>query len=276
MSDLPATNQSAEPAAAAPYLWCSDCRAPMRAQYYVVNDRPLCAKCRPPYARRIERTDGRGAMWRVGLQGGLVALIGAAVLAGAISVFPPLRVFLVAPIGYLIGKRMMTALDGYSARRYQYLAVSLTYLCFLVGFAVPAALQERGERARRADNRARMQGTVATEADALRDELAQLNPPRADAAEPTGADDSDANAAPVAASMTRAQQDIGPGPGLALVMLLLLPFVASLQFGLAFSSVGFAAIGYGLYQAWTRTDGQGMHLRLSGPFRVGQGPIAIR
>jgi len=274
MSDVPVASNAASDGAA-PYLWCSDCRAPMRAQYYVVNDRPLCAKCRPPYARRIERTDGRGAMWRVGLQGGLVALIGAAVLAAAISIFPPTRLFIVTPIGYLIGKRMMTALDGYSARRYQYLAVSLTYLCFLTGFAIPAGLEERAARERRADNRARMQGTMATQADALRDELARLNPPRADDIEPTG-DESEAATPPAVAPTTEMATPVGPGPGLALVMLLLLPFVASLQFGMTGSAVGFAALGYGLYQAWTRTDGQGLHLRLSGPFRVGQGPIPAR
>ena len=40
MPDLPAPNSEA-PAGAAPYLSCSDCRAPMRAQYYVLNERPI-------------------------------------------------------------------------------------------------------------------------------------------------------------------------------------------------------------------------------------------
>ena len=255
MSDLQAT-APAESAGAAPYLWCSDCRTPMRAHYYVVNERPLCAKCRSPYVRRKERTDGKGAMLRVGLQAGLVALISAAVLAGAIAVFAPLRIFLVVPIGYLIGKQIMKALDGYSARRYQYLAVSLTYLCFLVGFAVPTVLQASKDRERRAENRARMQGTMATQTDALRDEMAAAGVPF----EPEP---------PTAMSAA-----VGPGPGLAFVMFLLLPFIASLQFGMAFSAVGFTSLGYGLYQAWKRTDGQGMYLELSGPFRVGHGPIA--
>jgi hypothetical protein len=226
----------------------------MRVHYYVVNERPLCAKCRPPYARKIERADGRGAMLRVGLQGGIVALVGAIVLAVAISMFSPLRLFLVIPIGYLIGKRMMQALDGYSARRYQYLAVGLTYLCFLVGFAVPAFIQDREARERHAANRARMENTLATQTDQLRAELGDAAPPAPAVADPA----------------------IGPGPGLAFVMFLLLPFIASLQFGLAFSAVGFSSIGYALYQAWTRTDGQGMQLQLRGPFRVGQGPIPAR
>jgi hypothetical protein len=256
---------------AAPYLWCSDCRTPMRDRYFALNDRPVCAKCRPPYAKRIARAEGPGAVWRVALQGALIALVGAAVLAGAISVFPPLRLFVVVPIGFLIGKRMMAALDGYSNRRYQYIAVSLTYLCFLVGFAVPSAIAEREAAARRSATRARMQGTVATEADALRDELASLTPAPRDSAA-TNADGT--ASAPIPATVLA--EPVGPGPGLAFVMLLLLPFISSLQFGLMFSGIGFSAIGYALYLAWSKTDGQGMKLRLTGPFRVGQGPIQAR
>src|SRR3954469_13472074 len=126
-----------DPAAAAPgpalYMSCSECRAPMREKYFSMNERPLCAKCCPAYARRIRRTDGPGAIWRVGLQGALVALAGVFALIVVIKVFPPARVLVVVPIGYYIGKRMMSSLEGYSARRYQYLAVTLTYLCFLLG-----------------------------------------------------------------------------------------------------------------------------------------------
>ena len=271
MPDQPGLSPDS-PSAAAPYLSCSDCRAPMRAQYYVVNERPICAKCRPPYARRIERTDGRGAMLRVGLQGGLVALIGVVVLGASIYAFPPLRLFIVVPIGYLMGKRMMKALEGYSARRYQYMAVSLTYLCFLVGFAVPSALRESEATQRRAEIRAKMQGTMATQTDALRDEMAALGAP-IDAA---ASDDSESEGAAPAAPSIGVDENIGPGPGLALVMFLFFPFIASLQFGFAFSAVGVAALGYALYQAWTQTDGQGLHLELKGPFRVGQGPIPAR
>ena len=271
MSNNLATASTAN-AGAAPFLWCSDCRTPMRDRYFALNDRPVCAKCRPPYAERIARAEGPGAVWRVSLQGALIALVGAAVLAGAISIFPPLRLFVVVPIGFLIGKRMMAALDGYSNRRYQYIAVSLTYLCFLVGFAVPSAIEQRETAARRSATRARMQGTVATEADALREELASLTPAQRDSAVTNAGNGTESAPAPTAPMA----EPVGPGPGLAFVMLLLLPFISSLQFGLMFSGIGFTAIGYALYLAWSKTDGQGMKLRLTGPFRVGHGPIPAR
>jgi hypothetical protein len=272
MPDLPAQNPDA-PAGAVPYLSCSDCRAPMRAQYYVLNERPICATCRPAYARRIERADGRGAMLRVGLQGALVAAVGVVVLAAVIAAFPPARVLFLVPIGYLVGKRMMGSLEGYSARRYQYLAVSLTYLSFLVGFAIPATMQEREDRERHAVNRAKMQGTVATQADALQEELAAQLAMSGVTANPEARDDSEAPEAARVAPALKASENTGPGPGLALVMFFFLPFVAMLQFGMGFSAVGVMSLGYGLYQAWNQTDGQGMHLAMSGPYRVGRGPI---
>jgi hypothetical protein len=248
----------------------------MRDRYFALNERPICAKCKPTYAERIKRADGPGAMWRVGLQGGMIALAGAIVLAFAIYIFPPLRLFVVVPIGFLIGKRMMAALDGYSNRRYQYLAVALTYLAFLVGFAAPTAISERKEIARRAELRSKMQGTVATETDQLRDELATLTPPaQADSSiEAEPAADADAEQSARAKDLEPKIPEITPG--LAFVLLLILPFVASLQFGLMFSALGFSSIGYALYLAWSKTDGQGMHLKLTGPFRVGQGPIQAR
>ena len=249
----------------------------MRDRYYALNERPICAKCRPDYARRIALAEAPGAIWRVGLQGALVALIGAVVLAGVVTLFSPARVVPLVPIGYLIGKRMMKALDGYSARRFQYVAVALTYACFLVGLSLPAAREERRTRERRAAAQIKLQGTVATEAVALREELAQLQataPVSSADADGDGADDADTNNPAAAAPALKDPSEIGPG--LAFVLLLMLPFIAMLQFGLTFSGIGMLSLGYGLYQAWQQTDGQGAHLALKGPFRVGTGPIPAR
>jgi hypothetical protein len=245
---------------------CTECRAPMTGRYFVVSERPICARCRVSYARKIALTDGTGALWRVGLRGALVALLGTALLAVVVTVFPAARMFPLIPIGYLIGKVMMRALEGYSDRRYQYLAVALTYLCFLAGNVIPAARAEREARELRAANQIKMQGTLATQSTALNDELASLG------ADPSGSTSARRGAQRSAA----AHENAGPGPGLALVMLLLLPLLAMMQFGMAFSAVGVMALGYAFYQAWKQTDGQGMHLELSGPFRVGEGPIAAR
>ena len=252
------------------YMSCSECRAPMREKYFSMCERPICAKCCPKYARRIKRTDGPGAIWRVGLQGALVALVGVIALVVVIKFLPPLRIFVLIPIGYYIGKRMMSALEGYSTRRYQYLAVTLTYLCFLIGFTLPAIGAEREARNRRVENRARMQGTLATEHDAIREELTALNAQHGNSANPVSGEGS-RSAQPAAAAPAN-----GIGPGLAFVLLLFSPVFGMMQFGMMASAMGIMALGYALYQAWKQTDGEGMVLDLSGPFRVGKGPIPAR
>jgi predicted PurR-regulated permease PerM len=239
-----------------------------------MNERPICAKCCPKFARRIKRTDGPGAIWRVGLQGALVALVGVVALAVVIKFVPFLRILVLIPIGYYIGKRMMRSLDGYSRRRYQYVAVTLTYLCFLIGFTIPAIGAEREARNRRAENRAKMQGTLATETDAIRDEMAALNAQHGNSADPRVGSRSEEQAG--AAPRKAVQNDTGRGLGLAFVLLLFSPVLGMMQFGLMASVIGVMALGYALYQAWKQTDGEGMVLDLNGPFRVGQGPIPAR
>ena len=271
---------------AAPYMWCSDCRAPMRDRYYALNERPICATCRPGYAERIERTDGKGAMWRIGLHGAAVAGIGAAVLALVTSAIIPLGIVFFVPIGYFMGKRMMRALDGYSARRYQYMAVSLTYLSFLVGMGAPSVIKASREfetgAATEAEAQAKAVGVetptkedLEIPAPALADAEPAVDEPVAD--EPTGeAEEVDSEASDDAKAPPAVSEPSGPGPGLAFAMFLLLPIIAQLQFGIGLASTAMLSILVALYQAWTRTDGQGMHLKLRGPYRVGQGPIQAR
>jgi hypothetical protein len=254
----------------------------MRDRYFALSERPICVKCRPKYAQRIARTEGPGATLRVGLQGALVALAGVVALVAVITAWPTARIFLLVPIGYFIGKRMMSSLEGYSNRRYQYIAVGLTYLSFLIGFTIPAVGAEQDARNRRAEVRAKMQGTMATQDDALRAELAALNAGQEASADPFSDEDSPDEDAPAeepaaaAAPTPPAADDTAPGPGLSLVLLLFSPVLAMMQFGITFSAMGLLAMGYAMYQAWKQTDGQGMSLELSGPFRVGQGPIPAR
>ena len=59
-------------------------------------------------------------------------------------------------------------------------------------------------------------------------------------------------------------------------MFLLMPIIAQLEYGIGLASTAMLMILGALYQAWTRTNGQGMQLKLRGPFRVGQGPIPAR
>jgi hypothetical protein len=59
-----------------------------------------------------------------------------------------------------------------------------------------------------------------------------------------------------------------------LVLLVTLPLLSLFAYGITGAVVGILGFGYGMHKAWTLTDGQGLDLQLSGPYRVGTGPIA--
>ncbi len=57
-----------------------------------------------------------------------------------------------------------------------------------------------------------------------------------------------------------------------LLLLFLLPILGLLAYGVYAAGIGIMALGFGIYKAWDIT-GQGVAHELSGPYRVGTGPI---
>jgi hypothetical protein len=252
--------ESAEPLGHSQFIECTECRSPRRDRYYVLNERPVCAKCRVQYDRMIQSRDGRFAMGLVTLKGGLVALAGAVALMVIETVFPAARIFVLIPIGFFVGKRIMSAVAHYSARRFQYLAVALTYASFMIGMAVPAIREASDTRkvAHAKNERAAMQRALAEVAAELQTNSAQS----------TGK--------PESAHVEATRSEPTRGVGSWFLLVLAWPVLRMFQFGMGMSTVGILALGVALFQAWKQTDGQGMDLKLRGPFRVGDGPIAAR
>ncbi len=222
----------------------------MRTQYFALNERPICAKCRPKFAKMIERGVGAAAMRRAVTQGALTTLLGAAALAIGVIIFPFLRLPIVVGIGWFMGKRIMASVDGYGGRRYQYLAVGLTYLAILLGSLVPAIKRAQDDAKRRAAIEAAQIRTLATQHQAINEELEALG------IEPVRTE----------------QPEVSPGKSV--FAFLILPLLAMFEFGLYAAGVGLLVLGFALYNACDLTDGQGLDLVLNGPFRVGSGPIA--
>jgi hypothetical protein len=283
------------------FISCSECKTVLRGQqrYFALNERPVCGKCRIPYAKTIEASEGKGAFLRAAIQGGIIAVVGAALLAAVVAVFPAGKIFLVIPIGYLIGKRIMTSIANYSNRDYQKLAVGLTYVSFLAGMSIGAVKGDAANAERKEEVRTKMQGTAATQSDAIDEEMKSIRaadsieavqsgetfaPDDGEVEEDTATvftGDAQLDSAIVRdrenarrAAAAPADEPITPGPGLLFFMFLLSPLFGMIGSGMAFSAAGVAAVGYAFFQAWKQTDGQGRDLRLSGPFRIGEGPIA--
>ena len=230
----------------------------MRTQYYALNERPICAKCRPQYAKLIQRGVGPAAMRRATTQGLITVVLGAAALAVGVMIFPFLRLPIVVGIGWLMGKHIMATVDGYGGRRYQYLAVGLTYLAISIGSLVPAVKRAYDDAKRQAAVAAAIEKhdirTLGTQQRQLNEEFEALG------------------LGPLADSI-RQQQEKDAGIGNVVVAFFFLPILAMFEYGLYVAAVGLLALGFALYKAWDLTDGQGLDLELRGPFRVGSGPI---
>jgi hypothetical protein len=262
----------------------------MRDRYFALNDRPICAKCRPKFVQMIERMTGSAAFQRAFLHGLGTGLVGALVLGILATVFPAFRVLIIPAIGYSIGKRVMAAVDGYGARRYQILAVALTYFSIGLGSLGPAFNEAHEAAERRRAIQADTTRRLATQGKAINEEFeafmaeqkrlaaeeAASNPAGVTEAEP--ADDVEEDTSIVAEETLvpktqKKKEEERIGPGSVLVAILTLPVLAMLAYGLYAGGVGLFLLGFTLYKAWQLTDGQGLDLQLNGPFRVGTGPI---
>ena len=283
----PPPQGGAEDGPRGPAMFCSECRGIIRTHYYALNDRSLCAKCKQPYADMIERGTGDGSMHRATLYG-LGAAVGAGLGLGVILVlFGFARVLLFAGVGWLVATAINKATGAYGARRYQFLAVAMTYLALCIGTFTPwvkTFLEVRHEaRVAQAAAAARSQEQAAAAAAA-----------ESGSGEAPTYDDSEAQyEADALASLenrTQLQEPAAPPAGMdermakltglnlfqllmnVLLLFVLLPVIAMLPYGIGAAAIGLFGLGFSMYKAWDMTA-TGVDLKITGPFKVGTGPI---
>ena len=280
------------PAVVPPVLRCSDCRATLYQTYFAMAGRPVCAKCRAPYAKALAfgrgpQTNLRALMWGMG------AALGCALVFGLVSMTVPfIRHLLSFGIAYAVAKAVMAATGNLGGRRFQFMAVAMLYGAIGIGsvFPVAMALDDKSvlaavEQQRKNDNTlgqnplgnsAELVGEADKGADlvldarrdigAVADQLEkQVNARRALAAIHVS----------MMPDQKHAQNLIYRGEvGMGLLMQLVLsPFVGLLTYGVYSGGIGLLLLVFSLYKTWRWTELQ-TQLDLSGPHRVGSGPIA--
>jgi hypothetical protein len=269
-------------------MWCSDCKAPLRTQYYAMNTRPVCPKCKAGYEAQIERGTGTSAFVRAVVFGGAAALASAAVLAGILLTIGPVgRILLAIGMGWAVGTAISKANGGYPGRHYQVLAALLTYLAIGLGSIAPVVRDVGKEQARwiadstrgARDDSAR--AALAARQAAESGTVPETAPAAADVGRPNWAD----SIAAATQSPTRRPSSspsatkLGQGNliakiGVAIVLLFTLPLLTIFGFaGFYGAAMTLFAMAYGMYKAWDLTSG-GPALEVTGPHKVGSGPIA--
>ena len=108
-------------------LSCGYCKKPLSVQYWQIAKRPACAECRGIVERQLQASQSRAAFIGA-LQYGVLAAIAGSVGWIVISKVTGYEIGIVAiGIGYLVGKAVRKGAGGFGGKRYQYLAMFLTY-----------------------------------------------------------------------------------------------------------------------------------------------------
>jgi hypothetical protein len=224
---------------------CAACARPVADQYYEANGASLCGGCQRTVADLAVTPRGAVTFTRAALLGLVAALLGA-VLYYAVLAFAHLEVGLIAiAIGYMVGYAIRLGTRGRGGRRFQVLAVVLTY--WAVGLAyVPFTFGGGPEEA------------------------------------PTAATGSATPAAPAPPPPTHteaAEAPFEPASGLWLSLLVVLAFTFALPVLIVAGSlpgglISAAIIAFGMHQAWRMTAAP--QIVITGPYRIGaagSGPV---
>jgi uncharacterized protein (DUF983 family) len=119
---------------------CAACRQPISGSYFQVKGTPVCAACTEKLRAKIPQ-DSHAAFVRA-----LVFGIAGAVVGFALYVTFALATGLIIgwvslAVGYIVGKAMRMGSRGVGGRRYQVVAVLLTYFAVSIS-AVPIAIEQ--------------------------------------------------------------------------------------------------------------------------------------
>jgi hypothetical protein len=235
---------------------CCICRQPIAGSFYRINRAKACAACsqrvQASTPRDTHATFSRAILY--GLGGALLGLI----LYSAVGILLHLEIGYVAlAVGFLVGKAMMMGSGNVGGRRYQWVAVALTYAAVSLS-AVPIAI-------------AQYSGTTTAHVRQVGGTGVQdrgITPPDAaqapDAAQ-TDASSSDASSSPAPAAHKMAHTPANPGKALGMLLILglaspLLEFAGSPVGG----ALGLIILLVGVRIAWRLTK--------AGPLPTVEGP----
>lgn len=251
------------PAAATTTQSCVNCKQPISGQYWTVNDALLCGDCKERLDQGQQVSTGitarTGRFARAALYGVGGMLAGAAIWY-AIAKLANLEIGLIAILlGWLVGKGVFAGSGKRGGRRYQVMAVVLTYMGIGLAY-VPFAVEEMMKK----ETPKEVSRSVAPEATKPATELtaAELEAEGARLDSVVAAADSAAKARAAEPGLV---QSFAILFGLAIAGIFTLPVLSIFSDG--FNFIGLIIYGIALLQAWKNT--QAARLPIQGPFQVG-------
>jgi hypothetical protein len=135
--------ETAEYAQAPGTVSCEFCKQTLAGTYYRVNDHLACASC-AAHVRNGVPKDSHAAFVRALMFGIPAAIVGLIVYAAFEIMTGWVIGYLALAVGYLVAKAMLLGSGGLGGRRYQIVAVILTYAAVSMA-AIPVGLSQMRE-----------------------------------------------------------------------------------------------------------------------------------
>lgn len=233
---------------------CALCQKPIAAYYWEASAQTVCSSCKHQVETANVTGVAAGKFLRAGAFGFFGALAGAGVYYGVLATTGYEVGLIAILVGFMVGYAVRTGAGGRGGRRYQILAMSLTYLA-IGGTYVPLAMREISDDAGPAT------GSPPAAGQAGRTPTDPVDQPPATGRASPGD--------PVSATPNQMS------PVLALAALAALAAAMPVMvviFGFPQSLISALIIGFALHQAW-RMNAR-VKITFTGPFKVGVSPGA--
>jgi hypothetical protein len=226
---------------------CVSCQRAILDKYFDVNAQSVCESCRNEIAQHVETPRGLTVLARAFLFGIVAAILGA-ILYYAVIAITDFEIGIVAiAIGYMVGYGIRMGTRGRGGRRFQVIALVLTY--WAVGLAYTPFLFSQ-----------------LSKQDATQEAGTSTTAPVDAAVTPDASEATDADAADAPGALALP---------LALAALLAISFtlpVLTVASSLPGGLISAAIIAFGMHQAWRMTGVP--QVVITGPYRIGAGPPA--
>jgi hypothetical protein len=251
---------------------CSRCEKSLDREYHQLNAQAVCGECRVRADVEHAR-DQRPSQFLIAAGYGFgAAIVGGVLYWGFVKVTDIELGLMAIAVGWLVGKAVMKGSNARGGRRYQVLAVVLTYLSIAMSYGALAFGQILAESSSSsskssvtAKNSTDKITTPASSADssgsAPRSTVAGTGETSAPGAPAPAATPSATDRAPDADE--RSARQLLLSIGALLLLVLVSPFLAGLS-----NIIGWLIIAIGLYEAWKHT--RAVPHASSGPFSIAQ------
>lgn len=114
---------------------CFECRGPIVDTYYERDGRVICAACQRRLADSVIHSTNDGRFPRALAFGLAASILGATLYFGVLAVTDREIELVAILVGFMVGKAVRLGSGGRGGRRYQWLAVALTYLAIASTYA---------------------------------------------------------------------------------------------------------------------------------------------